>query len=79
MQNVINWRTVDSSNVRQVGWPSTGESLMVVRFKNGQAYAYLGVTRQRAVAATYSPSVGRYINQKVKPVFPSLRVPELDR
>lgn len=91
---MITWRPVDSSNVVQVGWPKPGldlydfqggdlvgvyERIMLVRFKNGQAYAYLGVSRQRAVfIATRCTSVGSYINNVIKPTFPSLRVPSLD-
>lgn len=48
--------------------------LMLVRFTNGHVYAYLGVSRQRAVAATLQSSVGGYINRVIKPRFPSLQV-----
>lgn len=76
---MITWRKVTSSNVAAIGWPSTGEPLMLVRYKNGHVYGYTGVSRQRAVAIVYLvKSVGRYMNIVVKPMFPSLRMPELD-
>lgn len=75
---MITWRQVESSNVQAVGWDNAGK-IMFVRFKNGQVYAYLQVSRQRAVfIASRCTSVGAYLNQVVKPKFPSLRVPELD-
>lgn len=77
----ITWREVDSSNVAAIGWPSQeydGPGLMYVRFRNGQTYCYLGVSRQRAVWITRAESAGQYINQVIKPQYPSLRVPRLD-
>lgn len=65
----VNWRLVDSSNVEAIGWPISGEPLMLVRYKSGHTYGYIGVSRQRAVAAAYYPSVGHYINARVKGHF----------
>jgi hypothetical protein len=65
----FNFRLVESSNIDRIGWPVTGEPLMLVRFKSGMEYAYLGVSRQRAVAAAYATSVGRYINHRIKGRF----------
>lgn len=73
---MITWRKVESSNVAAVGWDSGG-NIMYVRYRNGHVYAYLQVSRQRAVAAILQPSVGSYINRVIKPRFPSLLVPEL--
>jgi hypothetical protein len=47
---------------------------MVVAFHDGSVYAFPGVSRQRAVAMVYAPSVGRYLNQRVKPHFQAWRV-----
>lgn len=66
--------TFGSSNVEWLGWPVTGEPTMVVQFKSGDRYAYLGVTRQRAVAMAYAPSVGSYLNKRVKPHFTVVRL-----
>lgn len=62
-------RLIDSSNIRWIGWPESGEPLLVVEFEGGGRYAYLGVSRQKAVAASYAPSTGGYLNQKIKPHY----------
>lgn len=64
---IINWRYVESSNVKRVGWDKHGN--MYVEYLSGDCYAYMGVSRQRAVATAYSNSVGRYINRKIKKHF----------
>jgi len=63
----LNQRLVDSSNVEWVAWPVTGEPTMVVKYRGGDVYAYLGVSRQRAVAVANAPSTGKYINERIKP------------
>jgi hypothetical protein len=65
----LNTRVVESTNVEWVGWPESGEPIMFVRYSSGKLYGYLGVSRQRTVAAAYSSSVGSYIAQRVKPKF----------
>jgi hypothetical protein len=62
-------RWVISSNVDWVAWPSKGEPLMLVKFKGDEIYVYIGVSRQRVVAAAHHPSTGEYINQRIKPNF----------
>jgi KTSC domain len=68
----VNFRYVDSSNVERVGWDEHGN--MYITYKNGGTYVYFGVTRQRAVAAAYSPSVGRYIARRIKGSFPAVKL-----
>jgi hypothetical protein len=71
----INWRDCpESSNVRRVGWPRSGETVMFVEYKNGHIYAYTGVSRQRAVATWLSHSTGQFMNKRIKPRFPSIQV-----
>lgn len=60
-------RKVKSGNVDWIGWPRSGEHLLIVQFKGGGRYAYIGVSRQRAVACANSPSTGAYINKHIKP------------
>jgi hypothetical protein len=67
-------KPLDSSNVEWLGWPVTGEPLMVVEFKGHARYAYIGVTRQKAVAMAYAPSVGRYLNERIKPHYEVVRL-----
>lgn len=67
----VRWRDVDSSNVRQVGWDSRGNMYVIYRDTSGEGrntmYAYVDVPRQRVVAASRARSVGRYINEHIKP------------
>lgn len=65
----INQRLVESSNVDWVAWPVTGEPTMIVKYRGGAVYAYLGVSRQRVVAAAHAASTGKYINERIKPHF----------
>lgn len=67
IQQPVEWRKVESSNVDYVGWDKVRN--MYVIYKSGKTYAYLNVSRQRAVACVYAKSVGTYINQKIKPSF----------
>ena len=60
---------VTSSNVALVGYPKSGEPLMLVRYKSGKTYGYLGVPRQRVVAAAHAESVGEYVSRKIKPHY----------
>lgn len=78
MRDVI-WAYVGnrSSNVVWVGRPRGGEPLMLVKYKTrgvapmehhkSRTYGYVGVSRQRTVAAIHAESVGKYINRKIKP------------
>lgn len=68
----IRWRPVDSSNVEVVGWDR--HKGMYVIFKSGACYLYHGVSRQRAVACAHAPSVGAYVNKKIKPYFECTRI-----
>jgi hypothetical protein len=70
----IRLRDVESSNVEYVAWPRTGEPAMLVQFKGGARYAYLGVSRQKVVAAAEAESVGKYINEKIKPHYEVVRI-----
>jgi KTSC domain len=73
-QVFVNARIVESSNVESIAWPTSGEPLLIVRYKHGGVYGYIGVSRQRAVAAAYSPSVGRYIARRIKGKFKPVRL-----
>ena len=66
-------RQVESSNVRWIGWPKTGEPMLVVQFESGR-YAYLGVSRQRCVAVVRAKSVGQYVNRVIKPNFEVVKI-----
>src|SRR5215831_8547633 len=68
----VNFRVVDSSNVMRVGWDDFGN--MYVTYLTGNTYVYFGVSRQRAVAAAYAPSVGAFINRRIKGRFPATKL-----
>jgi hypothetical protein len=70
----LNALVVNSSNVNVIGWPVTGEPTMIVEYASGTRYAYIGVSRQRAVAAAYSKSVGKYIAERIKPNFEVVKI-----
>lgn len=57
---------MDSSNIQYVGWK---DGSMFVLFKGDSLYRYEGVSRQRAVACALAESVGKYLNQKIKPNY----------
>lgn len=71
----VNSRIIESSNVESVAWPISGEPLMIVKYKNSEKlYGYLGVSRQRAVAAAYYFSTGQYINERIKGNFKTVMI-----
>jgi hypothetical protein len=71
----VNSRIIDSSNVESIAWPVDGEPLMIVKYKNSERlYGYIGVSRQRAVAAAYYRSTGEYINRRIKGHFQAVTI-----
>jgi len=71
---LANIRYVHSSNIDWVGWPADGEPLMLVKFRSGDIYGYIGVSRQRVVAAAQALSVGKYINKSIKPFHEAAKI-----
>lgn len=69
-------RKIRSTNVDWIGWPRSGEPLMIVQFSGnyGSRYAYLGVSRQKAVAAAYAESTGVYLARKIKPHYEAVKI-----
>lgn len=65
--------TVESSSVRAIGYePATFE--LEIEFHNGRAYRY-----QRVPMAAYrlllrAPSVGKFVNEQIKPRFAAKEV-----
>ena len=62
---------VTSSNVAQVG--HDGASLFVT-FNNGSQYKYHGVPENELMNILGAPSVGKYLNQVIKPTYPAERL-----
>lgn len=70
----IRTRKIDSSNVEWIGWPYSGEPLLIVQYQGGSRYGYLGVSRQRSVALANHPSTGKYINERIKGYFECVKI-----
>ena len=70
--DIISWRNVKSSNVQRVGWGRRGK--MYVTYLSGATYVYEDISRQRAVAAAYSKSVGHYVAVKIKTIRKGTRI-----
>lgn len=68
----------DSSNVLYVGW--IPGDVMVVWYgkprypESTTVYEYTEVPRQKVVAAALAPSVGTYINRRIKPHHQAVKV-----
>ena len=69
-----NARLVESSHIEYVAWPTTGEPLMIVKYKDGGVYGYLGVPRQKVVAAANAKSTGRYIARHIKGHYKPVKI-----
>ena len=70
----FNWREIESSNVAWIGWPLSGEPLMVVQYHSGNYYGYIGVPRQKAVAAANARSTGSYIHRHIRGKYRPVRL-----
>jgi hypothetical protein len=68
-QPKLAWTEVDSSNVRAVAYDEPTK-LMVVRFHNGGLYSYEDVGMDVYVDLVHAESVGKYLNQMVKGIYP---------
>jgi hypothetical protein len=64
---------VDSSSVRSVGYDGRSHTLEV-EFINGGVYDYLDVPAGEADRLRASESLGRYLNQRIKPRYRVRRV-----
>lgn len=67
-------RRIASSNIDWVGWPVSGEPLLVVQFLDASRYGYLGVSRQKAVAMANAASTGKYFHAKVKGKYETVKL-----
>ena len=65
--------SVDSSNVRSVGYDDASSTLQV-EFLNGSLYQYFDVPRQIFDGLLTAGSVGGYLHQNVKGIFRYSRV-----
>jgi len=59
-------RPVNSSSVRSVGW---SEGTLELEYVNGYVYQYLDVPQPEYVALMAAPSIGSYVNKRIKPYY----------
>jgi len=70
---LVDRERVDSSSVRSVGYDGRSHTLEV-EFVNGGVYDYLDVPATEADRLRASESLGRYLNQRIKPRYRVRRV-----
>ena len=58
-------RPVSSSNIDQVGYDPSTETMQVV-FQNGSVYEYRGVPQGEYDAFISAPSLGSYLNRNIR-------------
>ncbi|MBV8518447.1 MAG: KTSC domain-containing protein [Acidobacteria bacterium] len=66
---------VDSSVLLSVGYDAE-RSVLKVRFRNGRLYFYLDVPRAVYERLMAAPSIGKYLNETIKPTYRAVRVRE---
>jgi hypothetical protein len=65
-------KPVTSSNIAAIGHDGKA---MIVQFKNGGMYMYDGVPADTFNEAMVAESIGRFLSQRIKPVFAAKRIP----
>ena len=50
--------------------------LLKVRFRNGRTYYYLDVPRETYRRLMTAESLGKFINEEIKPKYKAVRVPD---
>ena len=66
-------QTVDSSVLRSVGYDERRQ-LLKVRFRNGRTYFYVAVPAHVHRALLSAESMGKYLNEVIKPNYRAVRV-----
>jgi hypothetical protein len=64
---------VSSSALRSVGYERQSQTLEV-EFASGEVYRYLGVELIVHKALLRADSMGRFVNERIKPRYPSVHV-----
>lgn len=70
----VKFRSVDSSNVRAVGYDDS-KQLLHVEFLNGGRYIYSNVPFEDYTALIEAPSIGRFLNARIIPKFQCMKSP----
>jgi lysyl-tRNA synthetase class 2 len=64
---------VDSSSLSSLGYDAR-KHLLEVEFRNGGVYRYLDVPETEFEALRHAGSVGRHLNQEIKPFYSVIKV-----
>ena len=64
---------VSSSNISAVGYDE-GNQIVQIRFLNNSEYIYKGVPKHEFEGLLNAPSVGSYLHQNYKNVYPYERI-----
>lgn len=70
---MVNYIPVQSSNIALVGYDSDTQTLYV-RFLNGSEYSYADVPQDEYDSLVSAASVGSYLNDNIKGVYPHARL-----
>lgn len=62
------WTEVDSSNIASVAYHEDTKT-MCVKFAHGGLYTYQGVDNEIYVSLVHAESVGKYLNDVIKPNY----------
>lgn len=73
----IERKAVESSNVASIGY-DTASNTLEVEFKNGGVYRYLYVSISHWVDIQKAPSVGKFLNEHIKPAHHCEKQPALE-
>jgi len=71
------WMHVTSSAVRAVRYSAQGE--LDVRFEDGEEYRYTEVPRPKFRNLLKADSVGRFVNQQIKPCHAASKITTFSR
>lgn len=78
-QKPLRLRSVESSAIRGLAYDRATRWLFIAyRSKNRGLYAYRGVTPQEWRVLRRTPSIGRYVNARIKPHHDFLRLDDAE-
>lgn len=63
----LQWRPVESSNIREIAWE---DNTLYVTFHKSGTYTYKNVPGSVFIEMCNAESVGRFLNQVIKPNYP---------
>lgn len=67
--------SVESSNIHSIGYDSQN-NILHVKYKSGGTYTYHGVTHEEVADLAQAPSVGKHMEQHIKPKYAGKKAEE---